>query len=385
MGWLRAHTVTLEACTQAHVELWLAGPPSRVYARDFIRWACRRRLAQDIDIIRRADSVPGRSVHADRLLATARRFAVDDALPLVDRVAGLPLLCYGQTLARIARLQRNDVVVGVSASIRFGATGIVLADPVDRLVRQLLSCPQGRATTAAPDTTVWLFPAAHRGGPSRLTLSVCASAPMGSTRGRPATPSCWTSPPNSLLPSSPTSLAWPRPPRVGGSATPEGTGPVMWQHVEGIERLPQVASRLPVLLRLHVAAGEDKRAAELLCWTRHLRHDDGSYFTGMVHPSGPTSPAGIGPPTAPPRWCWPPTPSPAAGLLPGCSGPRGSPAWDSSEPPSWWSPTRCEVLLRLAAAELVEASLQIVEVHDRDELDVSVQALEERLRDHRYL
>ena len=47
-----------------------------------------------------------------------------------------------------------------------------------------------------------------------------------------------------------------------------------------------------MLLRLHVAAGEDERAAELLCWTRHLRHDDGSYFTGMVYPERAHFPGG---------------------------------------------------------------------------------------------
>jgi hypothetical protein len=34
----------------------------------------------------------------------------------------------------------------------------------------------------------------------------------------------------------------------------------------------------------HIAAGEADTAARLLDWADHLRHDDGSYFTGMVHP-----------------------------------------------------------------------------------------------------
>jgi len=34
----------------------------------------------------------------------------------------------------------------------------------------------------------------------------------------------------------------------------------------------------------HLVAGERDRARDLLAATRHLRHDDGSYFTGMVHP-----------------------------------------------------------------------------------------------------
>ena len=34
----------------------------------------------------------------------------------------------------------------------------------------------------------------------------------------------------------------------------------------------------------HLAAGEVGRARDLMASTRHLRHDDGGYFTGMVHP-----------------------------------------------------------------------------------------------------
>ena len=42
----------------------------------------------------------------------------------------------------------------------------------------------------------------------------------------------------------------------------------------------------------HVAAGLDGPARELLSWTRHLRHADGSYFTGMVHPQRVHFPGG---------------------------------------------------------------------------------------------
>jgi hypothetical protein len=42
----------------------------------------------------------------------------------------------------------------------------------------------------------------------------------------------------------------------------------------------------------HLAAGEADTAARLLGWADHLRHDDGSYFTGMVHPQRHHFPAG---------------------------------------------------------------------------------------------
>ena len=42
----------------------------------------------------------------------------------------------------------------------------------------------------------------------------------------------------------------------------------------------------------YIAAGLDGPARELLSWAAHLRHDDGSYFTGMVHPERVHFPGG---------------------------------------------------------------------------------------------
>ena len=42
----------------------------------------------------------------------------------------------------------------------------------------------------------------------------------------------------------------------------------------------------------YLAAGDAGTARLLLEWTGHLRHDDGSWFTGMVHPQRHHFPAG---------------------------------------------------------------------------------------------
>jgi hypothetical protein len=42
----------------------------------------------------------------------------------------------------------------------------------------------------------------------------------------------------------------------------------------------------------HLAAGETGVAADLLEWVAHLRHRDGTWFTGMVHPQRDHFPAG---------------------------------------------------------------------------------------------
>jgi hypothetical protein len=42
----------------------------------------------------------------------------------------------------------------------------------------------------------------------------------------------------------------------------------------------------------HVAVGERERAVELFAWAQDLRHDDGSYWTGIVHPERVHFPGG---------------------------------------------------------------------------------------------
>lgn len=166
LRWAREHGVTLATCSQAHVELWLAGPAVRRDARDFLRWACRRGLAHDLDIVGRPDPTPGRGVDPDWLSALARRFATDQSMPLVDRVAGLLLLCYAQPLARLSRLTRTDVILETAhTSIRFGRTDVELSDPIGQLVRELAGHGRGRAAAGAPNRTPWLFPGGRPGRP----------------------------------------------------------------------------------------------------------------------------------------------------------------------------------------------------------------------------
>ncbi len=42
----------------------------------------------------------------------------------------------------------------------------------------------------------------------------------------------------------------------------------------------------------HAVAGDKATATDLLAWTRAHRHDDGSYWTGIVYPEGVHFPAG---------------------------------------------------------------------------------------------
>lgn len=83
---------------------------------------------------------------------------------LVDRVAELFPLCYGQPLARMVRLTIDHVTaVSTGTSIRFGRTGVDRKDPIGQLVRELI-IRRGRAATGAPEQTpvalLWRSPGA---------------------------------------------------------------------------------------------------------------------------------------------------------------------------------------------------------------------------------
>lgn len=165
MTWLRSHGRTLTTCTQGDIDLWLVGPPARRHARDFLRWACRQRLAKNLDIVRPPDRVPCRGIDADEQMALARRLLADNDVPLVVRVAGLFLLCYGQPLSRIVRLRREDVHDdGENVSIAFGRTDVVLPPAIAALVREL-TASHGRSATGTRRRTEWLFPGGRPGRP----------------------------------------------------------------------------------------------------------------------------------------------------------------------------------------------------------------------------
>lgn len=169
LAWLRSHDRTLGTCTQADIDLWLAGPPRRRRAREFLRWACRQHLAKNIDIIRSPDRVPGRSIDPDEQAALARRLITDESVPLNIRVAGTLLLCYGQPLARIVRLRLDHVHDNEDAlAITFGRTDVVLPPVIAEIVRALAAHP-GRAVTGTSDRNQWLFPGQQPGRPLTAT------------------------------------------------------------------------------------------------------------------------------------------------------------------------------------------------------------------------
>jgi hypothetical protein len=166
--WLHDHDVTLAECTQRHVDEWVtSGPPSRILARDFVRWAVKRRLANGIDVASPRDQLPARSMTTDDLIALVRRFLDDDEIHAATRVAGLFVMCFGQPLTRIVALRRDEIVRRDGQDwVQFGGTPIELPEPIAVVVRDLLvDEAKGHATTGASGASDWLFPGGRPGRP----------------------------------------------------------------------------------------------------------------------------------------------------------------------------------------------------------------------------
>ena len=164
LAFLHDHRLTLATCTQADVDLWLAGPPSRRGARDFVRWAHRRGLCAELVIANRVQGWPTRQLTPGAHQQIVRRLLTDDAISLIDRVSGLLVGCYGQLPARLVRLTVDDITInGTTVTIRFGRDRVTLAEPVAVFVAALIETRRGRSATDAAGASRWLFPGGFAG------------------------------------------------------------------------------------------------------------------------------------------------------------------------------------------------------------------------------
>lgn len=164
LAFLHDHGATLATCTQADVDLWLAGPPSRRGARDFVRWAHRRGLCGELEIANRVQGWPTRQLAPGAQEQIIRRLLTDDTISLVDRVSGLLVGCYGQLPARLVRLTIDDITIdGTTVTIRFGRDWVALAEPVAVFVAVLIETRRGRSASDTTAASRWLFPGGFAG------------------------------------------------------------------------------------------------------------------------------------------------------------------------------------------------------------------------------
>ena len=108
--WLRDNGTSLAACTQRDIDTWLAGGPGTYYhARAFVPGPPDAATPAAWTF----PSAPAAStltqIEDDHRWALVRSLLHDDSHAIEDRVAGLLVLLYGQPLARIARLTRDQI------------------------------------------------------------------------------------------------------------------------------------------------------------------------------------------------------------------------------------------------------------------------------------
>jgi len=157
----------LMTARQGDLEAWLTGTRSSSpsEAGHFIRWANRQKLtALEFPAVRWHG--PTGQIDTEARWEQARRLLHEDDLQPEDRVAGLLVLLYAQTAATISRLSLNDVQTrNAETRLRLGREPIVLTEPIDTLVRQLVATRHGHATLGDQGTSPWLFPGGQPGQP----------------------------------------------------------------------------------------------------------------------------------------------------------------------------------------------------------------------------
>jgi hypothetical protein len=167
LDWLTERGRSLADCQQADVDAWLAGArPDRYVARSFVCFASGRGLMGgklDFPAGRKTAITPAIPVH-DRV-ALARRLLHEDGIETRDRVAGVLVVVFAQSITKLASLTVDDVAINdETVAIRFGQTVITLPQPLADHLRELIADRCGRAAAQLP-TPPWLFLGSSPGRP----------------------------------------------------------------------------------------------------------------------------------------------------------------------------------------------------------------------------
>ncbi len=165
LAWLRADGRTLATCRQPDLDRWLAIPGSR-HADDFLRWALARRHAAGLKVPQRDWRGPHGNIDSDQRWQLARRLLTDTTIEVVDRVAGLLVVLYAQSLAAIVRLTIDHVTTdNGDVRLQLGQAPVLLVEPLAGLLGQLAAVRKGHATVGHPGTSPWLLPGGRPGHP----------------------------------------------------------------------------------------------------------------------------------------------------------------------------------------------------------------------------
>lgn len=174
LTWTAQQHLNLDDLTQHDVDTWLAGPPSRRYARHFLTWTAQQHLTTNLTIPA-APVRAGTALDSEDRWHIARRLLHDDTLELIDRVAGSFVLLYAQPLTRIAAMTTDQVHIDDdTVLVRFADHAVAIPEPLAALITTFATTSSSRRShigIGATTTSTWLFPGHHPGcpiTPSRL-------------------------------------------------------------------------------------------------------------------------------------------------------------------------------------------------------------------------
>jgi len=156
---------------------------SRREARPFTTWTDQHGHTRDVQIPPSPPSLRITRITDDHRWATVKRLLHDEHLAAADRVAGLLVLLYGQSLTHITLLTRDKIVATPDGiQLLLGDVPVDLPAPLGALVDQLDRDRYGSAVIGRTDTHPWLFPGRTPGRPlsiGRLKARLAAIGVIG--------------------------------------------------------------------------------------------------------------------------------------------------------------------------------------------------------------
>ncbi|MEU9945004.1 hypothetical protein [Streptomyces lavendulae] len=167
LEWLPEQGSSLAACTQLHIDAYLAtGPTERLRIRSFLHWTSRHQHTRALTAPFYTSSLAADVVAADARWRLVHRLVHEPGLAVRDRTAGLLLLLFAQPPSRICALTRDDVLDdGTMLRLRLGTHPVEIPPPLDTMIRELVRHPVSKAHRLESGPSRWLFPGSRTGRP----------------------------------------------------------------------------------------------------------------------------------------------------------------------------------------------------------------------------